>query len=203
MNVSTIPRDDPRYPNALELCLPDEPPDALHAIGNPDILDHGGKPTLALFCSSKCPGRLIDKTYDLTQKLRDQGYTVLSGFHSPMEKECLNVLIRSPHPVVVCPARSILNMRIPGEWQPALTDTRMLILSPFDGGTTRPTAATAQVRNTFVAALADRVLIAHATPGGKLAKLARTALAWGKPVHTLEDEANAHLTALGAEPLMV
>lgn len=59
-------------------------------------------PKLALFCSIKCPGKLILNTYDLAKKLRQEGITVISGFHSPMEKECLRILLRSQNPVFWC-----------------------------------------------------------------------------------------------------
>ena len=39
------------------------------------------------------------------RSLRDDGVTVISGFHSPLEQECLRILLRSPHPVVWCLAR--------------------------------------------------------------------------------------------------
>lgn len=44
--------------------------------------------------------------------LRDAGVTVIGEFHSPMEKECLNILLRGSQPIIVCPARSLENMRI-------------------------------------------------------------------------------------------
>jgi len=67
---------------------------------------------LALFSSVKCPGDIILKTFDLAQHLRDQGVTVIGGFHSPMEQECLRILLRGKQPVVWCPARSIERMVI-------------------------------------------------------------------------------------------
>ena len=61
----------------------------------------------------KCPGDLILQTYDLAQQLRDTGTTVIGGFHTPMERECLTILLRGAQPVIVCPARSIDNLRLP------------------------------------------------------------------------------------------
>jgi len=82
---------------------------------------------LALFSSVKCPGDIILKTFDLAQHLRDQGVTVIGGFHSPMEQECLRILLRGKQPVVWCPARSIERMVI---WHG---------LSRFDAGRLRQT----------------------------------------------------------------
>ncbi len=55
------------------------------AIGNLAILE---KRSLGFFCSTHCPGEVILRTYDVARALRDAGVTVISGFHSPMEKEC-------------------------------------------------------------------------------------------------------------------
>jgi hypothetical protein len=84
-------------------------------LGDLNILD---QKSLALFCSVKCPGNLILHTYDITQRLRQSGVTVIGGFHSPMEQECLRILLRGTQPVVVCPARSLSGMR-PGSVQAA------------------------------------------------------------------------------------
>jgi hypothetical protein len=69
-------------------------------IGDVKILSN---PLLGLLCSIRCPGRVIVQTYDLARALRDAGVPVIGGFHSPMEKECLDFLLRGKQPVVVYP----------------------------------------------------------------------------------------------------
>ena len=196
MNI--IPPTSPLYPTTLGAYLGEKAPDQLTAIGNTDVLDY---PKRALFCSSRCPGELIDMTYDLSQSLRREGRTVVSGFHSPMEKECLNLLIRSPHPIIVCPARGLDNMLIPVVWRRALDEGRLLILSGFPGPLRRATASQAHQRNRFAAALAEEVLIAHARPGSKLERLATDIATWEKPLYTLPHAANDHLVELGAKTM--
>jgi hypothetical protein len=61
------------------------------------------EPKLALFCSVRCPGDAILGAYDAAQKLRDDSVTVVSGFHSPVEKECLRILLRGTQPVIILP----------------------------------------------------------------------------------------------------
>jgi len=165
------------------------------ALGNPEILR---AKRLALFCSRKCPGDLILRTYDLALALREGGVAVVGGFHAPMEKECLTFLLRGESPVVVCPARSLEGMRVPTEWRAPLTDGRLLVLSAFLDRERRATATLAETRNELAAALADEVLVVHAAPGGGIERLCQTVLAWGKPLLTLESPANRHLVALGA-----
>ncbi len=176
------------------------------ALLSPDTPHRGdlrllGQPLTALFCSNRCPGDLILKTYDLARAMRDAGVAVIGGFQTPMEKECLRLLLRGTQPVVVCPARGIENMRIPRDWRVPLDAGRMLMLSPFPASRRRPTAEIAAQRNEFVAGLAQRVLIVHASTGGKTEAFARQVADSGKPLLTLDSPANSNLLSIGARPL--
>src|SRR5260370_32808677 len=102
MNVTVIRPGDCEYPPAIEGKLRDQPP--LAVLGNLDLIRTR---LLALFCSIKCPGNVILGTYDLIRALRDAGIPMIGGFHSPMEKECLTLLLRGKQPVIACPARGI------------------------------------------------------------------------------------------------
>ena len=166
--------------------------------GNLSLLD---EPLTALFCSNRCPGDLILKTYDLARAMRDTGIPVIGGFQTSMERECLRLLLRGSQPVVVCPARGIDNMRIPRDWRPALDEDRLLILSPFPATARRPTAELAAQRNDLVAELAAQVFIAHAAPGSKTEAFARKLASKGKRLLTLDSPANANLVEMGAESL--
>lgn len=116
-----------------------------------------------------------------------------------MEKECVRILLRGTQPMIICPARSIDGMRIPIGWRKPIGDGRLLLLSLFGGKVRRTTADLAYLRNRFVAAIADKVLIAHAAPGSKTAEVAREVLAWGKAVLVIDDRANQAIVASGAE----
>jgi len=153
---------------------------------------------VALFCSVRCPGNLILKTYDLACSLRDAGVTVIGGFHSPMEKECLTLLLRGRQPIIICPARSIEGMRLPRPWRGPVDEGRLLLLSPYPANQNRATADRACARNVFVAALADEVFVSHASPGGKTEQFCRQVVTWGKPLCTFDAPENAGLLALGA-----
>jgi predicted Rossmann fold nucleotide-binding protein DprA/Smf involved in DNA uptake len=172
----------------------------IRAIGNLAILE---KRLLGFFCSIKCPGEIILRIYDLVRALRDANVPVVSGFHSPMEKECLTLLLRGTQPVIICPARNIEKMRIPAEWKAPLTEGRLLLLSPFTGKTRRATASLAQKRNEFVAALAEKVFVAHAAPGSKTEQFCCELLRGGKSLLTLESSENTALLTLGASPLRI
>lgn len=110
--------------------------------------------------------------YDQAAVWRDSGRCVISGFHSPVEQECLRILLRGKQPIIICPARS-LPKRIPQEWRQPLADGRLLILSAFPDTETRVTTALAHRRNVIVAALADEDYFVHITPGGNTDLLAK------------------------------
>jgi predicted Rossmann fold nucleotide-binding protein DprA/Smf involved in DNA uptake len=168
MELTTVKPDDPAYPPGLAAAGIGLAQQTLQALGNADVLK-GEK--VALFCSARCLGDLILKAYDLAKKLRDDGVTVISGFHSPVEKECLRILLRGKQPIIICPARSLTNLRVPGEWKRPLEGGRLLLLSPFSAKHRRVTADLAKRRNEFVAAIADKVCFIHVSPGGELEAL--------------------------------
>ena len=157
---------------------------------------------LALFSSSKVPGSLILQIFDIVAALRDAGITVIGGFHSPMEKECLKILLRGTQPVIVYPARSIKGYRYPKEWKKPIEESRLILLSQFPDKVRRVTAETAEQRNCFIVSLADTIFIPYAANGSRTELLARDIMALTKPHYTINDKANAKLIALGARPLL-
>lgn len=195
--IKSIDQSDERYPSALGSHLGDQAPECIFALGDPDILRQ--KP-LALFCSIKCPGDLILQTYDLARELRDGGIAVISGFHSPMEKECLSLLLKGKQPIIWCPAKRLTVNRLPKEYAGPISDGRLLMVSPFGERIKRARQDIARFRNEFVAALAGQVFVAYAAPGGKTESFCEKVLEWGKPLLTFNSPSNASLLASGARP---
>ena len=182
MTTLTLKPDDARYPTRLRERLGDDAPAQLSALGNFDLL---ALPKTALFCSVRCPGSVILTAYDQAATWRDAGRCIISGFHSPVEKECLHILLRGTQPIVICPART-LPQRVPLELRRPLAEGRLLMLAAFRAGEKRMTTELAARRNEFVAALADELYFAHITPGGQMAKLAQRARAWDMPLERLQ-----------------
>ncbi len=167
----------------------------VYGLGNAEILK---QPCVGLMCSIKCPGSVVIRTFDAARELRDTGVVVTGGFHSPMEKECLEFLLRGQQPVILCPARHPPASRFSSEWKQAIDAGRLLLLSPFDEKVRRATTNNAQRRNEFVAALASAVLVPHASSGGKVESTALGCLKRRQPVFTLDDEENDALISNGA-----
>jgi len=157
--------EDTVYPPALKERLGDSAPPSLYSMGNLDILKHW---RLGLLCSIRCPGSVILKTFDAIHELRDAGIVVVGGFHSPMERECLDLFLRGSQPVIVCPARSLIGLRIKEEGRHALKEGRLLVLSIFGPDIRRTTLVQTTARNEFVAAMADVLFIPHASGAVRL-----------------------------------
>ena len=168
-------------------------------IGDLDIL---ARRKVALFCSVQCPGGLIIGAHDLAQALRRSEIAVVSGFQSPVEQECLTILLRGPVPLILCPARSIGRMTIRPEWRAPIESGRLLLLSIFAEHHRRPTAQLAMERNRLVAAFADIVFVVHAAPSSKTVEFCREVRAVAKAMYTLDDPANTELISFGAKAVM-
>ncbi len=137
--------------------------------GNADILKLG---KTAFLCSRKCPANIVLKTYDWAIEQRNRGRCVISGFHSAIEKDVLHYLLKGAQPIILALARGIRK-----RWEPeirtALSQNRMLAVTPFDETVIRVSQKTALKRNELMAELADEICIAHASEGGNLEKLMR------------------------------
>ena len=199
---------------ALEGCIEitrvsaDYPP-RLHRLGGtaPSSLTTCGAiellrlPLVGLFSSVRVPGDAVLAGLDLARAMRDRGTPTVGGFQAPLERECLEFLLRGAQPVVVCLARAIEGMRVPRTWAAAIRDRRLLVLSPFSGAPRRPTAGTTEIRNRVVAALADQICVVHATTGGRVYRLMAEAIRRRQRVVCPALGFNHDLMVLGAEPL--
>ncbi len=172
---------DAGWPRRLGERLGAHAPAELHLLGNAYLLS---KAKTAFFCSARCPGGAILRAHDQAAKWRDEGRCIIGGFHSPVERDCLRILLRGDSPVIVCPARG-LPKRLPPEWERPLASGRLLVLSCFPEKETRISTALARRRNEFVAALADEAWFAHIAPGGQSDRLTHRLTIWGTPFSTL------------------
>jgi len=189
--IQVIEPASPQWPPQLD----SESFRALHVIGDVGLL---AKPLLGIFCSSRCPGNVILKTYDAIRTIRDRQQAVAGGFHSPMEKECLDLLLRGDAPIVVVLARSLGKMRVPSDWKPLVDRGQMLIVSPFSGKHATTTGKRAEQRNHVVAELSRALFVPHAAAGSKTETLCEFWLQRAKNVFVLDAEC-AKLLGLGAQ----
>ena len=126
-------------------------------------------PMTAFFASRQCPGIAIRAAMDWGLEQVRTRQVVISGFHSPLEQSMLNLLLQARSPVVVVLARPVSNARLKPDWQAAIAEGCMAVVSTSQT-VERLTCERATQRNEWVARLAQRVVIAHVSEGGALAR---------------------------------
>ena len=178
-----IVRGGAKYPNGLTGRLGHGAPEKLNVLGPLDVLS---MPMTAFLCSKETPGTTILRAFDQAAAWRDAGTCVVSGFHSPMEQECLEILLRGKQPVIWMLARALTRPRLPPSQRKAFEDGRLTIVSAFGEGETRTTADLARKRNRFAAAMSEQVCFAHIRAGGSLEALSKELATWGVPAFTLD-----------------
>jgi predicted Rossmann fold nucleotide-binding protein DprA/Smf involved in DNA uptake len=126
----------------------------------------------AFICSRKIPAGVVLKSYDWAIAMRNAGKCVISGFHSPIEKDVFYFLLKGNQPIILILARGMIR-EIPPKIRKAIDEDRLLILSIFNDEIVRVTKETALVRNRFMLENAEEIFIPSMTPGGSLEKLVR------------------------------
>lgn len=175
--VLTLVPSHPHWPRQLNQRLTTATPSQLWLIGNQEIL---GERKIGLFSSARCPENAIVNGRQAARRLCQEGAAVVSGFHSPLEKECLRIFMEGRQSIIICLARALANIRLPKEWQGAIESGRLLLLSRFQKSR-RADKETARRRNELVAALSDEVLIVHAEPGGAVERISQLIDQWNLP----------------------
>lgn len=135
--------------------------------GNIDILN---LPKTAFLCSRKVPASIVLKCYDWAIEQREKGHCIISGFHSQIEKDVLHYLLKGQQPIILVLARS-LKEKIEPEFQKAIEQNRLLIITPFDKSVKRVTEKTAQTRNQLMIELADKITVGYVSKDGQLEEL--------------------------------
>lgn len=153
---------------------------------------------VAFFCSRSCPGDIILKAQDWANARGLSEAPVISGFHTPVERDVQRILLRGKAPVIYVLARSPEGARLTAALRIAEKAGLAQIISPFAVAVRQTTARTAEQRNRHILTLCDSVLIAHASPGGKTEALAVDAIAAGLSVFTLPSPSNENLRNAGA-----
>jgi hypothetical protein len=171
------------FPQSLMRRLGTTAPATVSIIGSVAVLQDSME---AFLCSKDTPGATILKAFDQAAAWRDAGVCVISGFHSPLEQQCLDILLRGKQPIVWALARGMGTLRLPKSRRDAVDDGRLTVISTFNAEEVRTSANLARQRNRIVAAMATETVFAHISPGGSLERLAAEIGQWGVTVRVLQ-----------------
>jgi predicted Rossmann fold nucleotide-binding protein DprA/Smf involved in DNA uptake len=142
---------------------------AFHTLGNKELLELH---KVAFLCSRNCPAAVVRRSLDWAISQREKGICVISGFHSRIEKEVLQHLLKGTQPIVVALAKGIAKGLDP-QLQTPLAAGRLLIVSRYADSVTHACEDKCFHRNRLMLELADETVIAYASAGGNLERLCR------------------------------
>ena len=123
---------------------------------------------VAFFASRTSPPEALDLTRHWALKIAQTDKVVISGFHSPIERAALDILLAEKCSIVVTLGRSLYH-RIPTRLQRAYSENRVLFISFRDYS--RPSFANSQLRNWATANLATEAVFAPFNPDSQLSTL--------------------------------
>ena len=148
---------------------------------------------LGIISARQIDSDLASESSQLLKQLVSKDVSFVGGWHSPLEEEALRVLLAQDASIIFCVSKS-LDRCIPSiEVDSRVVQGQALLLTHCSPKAKRITRDASMRRNDLVVELAKAVLVLSAPEGSASLKLARSALARGKPVHTLEHRLNKDL----------
>lgn len=136
-------------------------------LGNRSILEIW---KIGFLCSRKIPASAVLKCYDWAIEQREKGNCIVSGFHSPIEKEVFQILLKGSQPTIMLLARSMLQ-KIEPVVKTRIEQGNLLLISIFPGNIRRVTRETALIRNRQLVQMADELVMGYAANDGLMSKL--------------------------------
>lgn len=122
--------------------------------GNKELL-HMKK--IGYLASRKIPTPSVLPALDWAlQKSKQADIAIVSGFHSRMEKNVLKILLQGQCAIIVVLARGMYR-KLPQQYEEAMAQNRLLIISYEKENITRVSETTAHKRNEYVRELADQM----------------------------------------------
>ena len=122
--------------------------------GNRELLD---RTLVAFFASRNAPPEALELATRWAHATAQTNKVVISGFHSPIERAVLDILLAHGCSVVVTLGRSLYR-KIPTYLQAAYNDNRVLFISFRDYA--RQSYSNSQIRNWATADLASELIFA-------------------------------------------
>ena len=150
-------------------------------LGNEELLDSC---LVAFFASRESYEEVAQRAVQWAESICQTDKVVISGFHSPLEKRVLDILLEHKHPVIIALGRALYK-KIPPHLQSAFDEGRLLFVS--FRGYSRHSWKSAEIRNWKAAGMADEVYFTPFTNLSSLSTLHYTMDRYSDtPVYILE-----------------
>lgn len=123
-------------------------------LGNKELLKMR---KIGFLASRKISTLSILPTLDWALKIsKQQDIAVVSGFHSKMERNVLEILLQGKCGIILVLARGMYR-KLPKQFEKAMSQERLLVISYEKESVTRVSEATAHKRNDYVREIADEM----------------------------------------------
>ncbi len=172
-------------------------PSTLWYLGNTSLVK---QPLVGIVSARAGESNLILSTAELLRQLVRLEMSFIGGWHSPLEKEVLKILLPESPRTIICLAKSINRFGFFQELKTLLNQDRLLLLTHCSPHAKRISRDASVRRNHLVAGLANVMLVLRAPEGSATFKLAQSVIKLGKPVLAPEHPVNENLLASGALP---
>lgn len=140
----------------------------METLGNISLLD---RKKIGYFASSKIATLSVLPTLDWAAEVaQHEDVAIVSGFHSKMEREVLDFLLRGKCGIVCVLARSIY-IKIPDRFREAYNSGRVLFIAPFKTSATMTSRHLCGKRNEYVASISDELVFSSLTLDSSLYQL--------------------------------
>ena len=107
----------PQFPERLVEFLGDRAPLSLGTAGSTELVCLvDSRQSRSVAASVDSPASVAEATLNLVRQLGEADAVFVGGFHSPLERLCLNQLAASGCPAIVCLGRTLAGLRIPHTW---------------------------------------------------------------------------------------
>ena len=123
-------------------------------LGNKDLLKMR---KVGFLASRKISTLSILPTLDWAMRVcKQKDIAIVSGFHSKMERDVLKILLQGECGIIVVLARGMYR-KLPKQYEEAMLQNRLLIISYEKESVIRVSEATAHKRNNYVREIADEM----------------------------------------------
>lgn len=123
-------------------------------LGNTELFE---KRKVGFLASRKISTLSILPTLDWAMQVcKQKDIVIVSGFHSKMERDVLKILLQGECGIIVVLARGMYR-KLPKQYEEAMLQNRLLIISYEKESVIRVSEATAHKRNNYVREIADEM----------------------------------------------
>ncbi len=140
----------------------------METLGNMSQVD---RKKIGYFASSTIAPLSVLPTIDwATEMAKRDEVAVVSGFHSKMEREVLNILLKGRCGIICVLARPIYKV-IPTKFRDAYAQDRVLFISHNTSKSTMTSRHLCQKRNEYIASISDELVFSSLTPDSSLSRI--------------------------------